>query len=310
MAITGVLRPGHAQIRVIDLEKSLHFYRNVLGLVETGKDDQGRYYFKGWDERDHHSVILNPSQSAGLDFFGFKVRDTNTLNKFESDLKAYGLSVERIKAGDLLKTGERLRFEIPTGHLIELYAEKEFVAGQDVLLNPTPWNPQTSEHGISPLRMDHCLMYGPNVDKVQDIFTTILGFNLTEYVIGPDGKTTGGIFLSCSGKAHDIAFVNFPEPGKLHHVSFLIESWEKVLRAGDIMSMNRVPVDIGPTRHGITRGTTIYAFDPSGNRFETYCGGSNPYPDWEPIKWTWDSFDAGLDYPQRKLHESFLTVVT
>jgi catechol 2,3-dioxygenase len=46
MAMTGVLRPGHAQVRVLNLEESVHFYRNVLGLVETGRDDQGRVYFQ------------------------------------------------------------------------------------------------------------------------------------------------------------------------------------------------------------------------------------------------------------------------
>ena len=108
MAITGVLRPGHAQIRVTDLDKALHFYRNVLGLVETGKDNQGRYYFKGWDERDHHSVVIRPADSAGIDLFGFKVRDNETLDKLESDLKAYGLNCDRIPAGEMLKTGERV----------------------------------------------------------------------------------------------------------------------------------------------------------------------------------------------------------
>ena len=72
MAMTGVLRPGHAQIRVLDLEEALHFYRNVLGLVETGKDSTGRYYFKGWDERDHNSVIIRQADRAGIDFFGFR----------------------------------------------------------------------------------------------------------------------------------------------------------------------------------------------------------------------------------------------
>ena len=33
MAMTGVLRPGHAQVRVLDLEESVKFYRDVLGLV-------------------------------------------------------------------------------------------------------------------------------------------------------------------------------------------------------------------------------------------------------------------------------------
>ena len=40
MAMTGVLRPGHLAIRVLDLEEGVHFYKDVLGLVETGRDAQ------------------------------------------------------------------------------------------------------------------------------------------------------------------------------------------------------------------------------------------------------------------------------
>ena len=61
------------------------------------------------------------------------------------------------------------------------------------------------------------------------------------------------------------------------------------LRAGDIMSMNKVPVEMGPTRDGITRCMTIYGFDPSGNRFETFTGGLQSYPDQAPIAWSWES---------------------
>ncbi len=58
MAMTGVLRPGHAQVRVLDLNEAVRFYRDVLGLVETGRDAQGRVYFKCWDERDHNSYVI------------------------------------------------------------------------------------------------------------------------------------------------------------------------------------------------------------------------------------------------------------
>jgi catechol 2,3-dioxygenase len=96
----------------------------------------------------------------------------------------------------------------------------------------------------------------------------------------------------------------------LHPVSFLLESWEKILRAGDIMSMSEIKVEIGPTRHGITRGMTICGYDPSGNRIETFCGGLQSYPDQAPIAQSWEELPSGLDYPQRELHETFLTVVT
>jgi catechol 2,3-dioxygenase len=309
MAMTGVLRPGHAQVRVLDLEKSITFYRDVLGLVETGRDKQGRVYFKCWDERDHHSYIIRQDDKAGIDFFAFKVLNKATLDQLESDLRAYGLATERMPAGDLLETGERVRFELPSGHLIELYAEKTHVGNGLGQNNPGPWSAD-AERGIAPVRLDHGLLYGPNIEAVRKIFMDVLGFFLVERVLTPEGDANAAIWLSCSHKVHDIAFAEYPEPGKLHHCSFLLDSWEKVQRAGDIMSMNEVSVDIGPTRHGITRGSTIYAWDPSGNRFETFMGGYQPYPDYETITWTFDHFGQGLDYPQRKLHETFLTVVT
>lgn len=311
MAMTGVLRPGHAQIRVLDLEEGVRHYRDVMGLVETGRDAQGRVYLKCWDERDHSSVILRQADTAGLDFFAFKVLDEATLNELEKKLNDYGVKTERIAAGELLETGERVRFQIPSGHLIELYATKTAVGNGLQVNNPAPWT-KASENGIAPVRLDHCLLYGPNVAGVLKLFTEVLGFYLVERVLTPDGEGNVAIWLSCSHKVHDIAFVEHAEPGKLHHVSFLLESWEEVLRAGDIMAMNNVPIDIGPTRHGVTRGCTIYAWDPSGNRFETFMGGYQPYPDYEPTTWTFDGLGAGggLDYPQRKLHETFLTVVS
>lgn len=311
MALTGVLRPGHVQLRVMDLDAAVHHYRDVLGLEEMGRDDSGRVYLKAWDERDHHSIILRQTDRAGMDFFGFKVADEATLDKLEADVRNFGLTTERIPAGDLLETGERVRFEIPSGHLIELYATKTFVGSDLGQKDPKPYSPKFDK-GIAPMRFDHALLYGPNVDKVLELFTQVLGFHLAEYVTLPGTDIKGALWLCCSNKAHDIAFVIHPEPGKLHHVSFYMESIDRVFRAADIMAANDVKVDIGPTRHGITRGGTIYAWDPSGNRFETFAGGNSSYPDQPSIEWSWEGLGegGGLDVAHRKLHETFLTVVT
>lgn len=309
MAMTGVLRPGHIQLRVLDLAESVDFYSNVMGLIETGRDAQGRVYFKAWDERDHNSVVLRQSDTAGVDFFAFKVDSDASLAKLEKDLNAYGVATRRMPAGDLLETGERVRFTLPTGHDIELYAHKTEVGNGLGEVNPEAWI-AAAEKGIAPIRLDHCLLYGPDIEKAQAIFTDVLGFYKVEHIELEDGQTDLAIWLSCSIKAHDIAFVRHEEPGKLHHVAFMLESWEKVLRAADLMSMNRVSIDIGPTRHGVTRGTTIYAFDPSGNRFETFCGGYQCYPDQKPIKWTMDEVGAAIFYHDRKLNDRFLSVLS
>lgn len=308
MSMTGVLRPGHACVRVLDLDECVDFYSNVMGLKETGRDKQGRVYFKCWDERDHNSFILRQADKAGMDFFGFKVRDKTTLKQLEAGLKEHGVATERIPAGEMLETGERVRFQIPTGHVIELYAEKTDVGNGLGYTNPECWNPD--QKGISPIRMDHCLIYGGDIDGSRKVFEDALGFSLVERVKMEDGTTDLATWLTCSTKAHDIAMVRHAENGKLHHVSFLLETWEQVLRAADILSMHRTSIDIGPTRHGITRGTTIYFFDPSGNRMETFCGGYQWYPDMQPITWTWDQVGAGIFYHDRKLNERFLSVVT
>ncbi len=311
MALTGVTRPGHMLLNVLDLNEGVDFYTNVMGLVETGRDDKGRVYFKTFEERDHSSVILREADTAGVEFVGFKVADEATLDQLEKDLNAYGVATERVPAGDMLETGERVRFVIPTGHTMELYATKTQFGNPLGQVNPKSWCPG-HDKGICPVRLDHMLLYGPNVKEVLDLFTNVLGFYLTEYVTLPDSDEKGALWLSCSNKAHDIAFVEHPEPGRLHHISFLPDSWERVLRAADIMAVNDVKIDIGPTRHGITRGGTIYAWDPSGNRFETFMGGTAPYPDWEPIHWTWEGLGegGGLDVAHRKLHDTFLSVVT
>jgi catechol 2,3-dioxygenase len=308
MAMTGVLRPGHAVVRVLDVDESVEFYTNVMGLKETGRDQSGRVYFKCNDERDHNSFVIRKADRAGIDCFAFKVLNKSTLATLEGRLKEHGVATERIPAGEMLETGERVRFRVPTGHVIELYAEKADVGNGLGYVNPEAMLENT--RGINPVRMDHALIYGGDIDGTRKLFEEALGFSLVERVKMEDGKTDLATWLTCSHKAHDIAMVRHQEDGKLHHVSFMLDTWEQVLRAADIMSIHRVSIDIGPTRHGITRGTTVYFFDPSGNRLETFCGGYQWYPDMQPVTWTWDEVGAGIFYHDRKLNERFLSVVT
>jgi catechol 2,3-dioxygenase len=141
-----------------------------------------------------------------------------------------------------------------------------------------------------------------------DLFREILGFDLVEQVM--DGDTRVAAFLTSSMKAHDVAFIECPAPGKLHHISFLLESWDEVLRAADLISMTDTSIDIGPTRHGITHGKTIYFFDPSGNRNEVFAGGDYFYPDHEPITWDAEQLGKAIFYHDRKLNDAFLSVLT
>ena len=89
-------------------------------------------------------------------------------------------------------------------------------------------------------------------------------------LVAPDG-TTIAAWLWQRPAPHDLAIVP-GKPGGFHHAAFVVDTPDALFRAADILAMNKARIDYGPGRHGITRGTTIYFFDPSGNRLEAFGG--------------------------------------
>ncbi len=307
MALTGVLRPGYIQIRVIDIQAALTHYIDRLGLHEVSREADGRVYLRAWDEFDRHSVILRPADMPGMDYVGFKVANARQLNDLGKRITTAGTKVEEIPAGEQPGLDRRLSFVVPTGHRIELFADMALSEKGPMTSNPELWREEP--HGMRVTRFDHCNLHGPNVDETVKFFTELLDFSLTEAAQTPDGSIAAA-FLSCSNKAHDIAFIRRAEPGKFHHAAFWLDSWHEVGNAADIIARYEIPLDIGPTRHGITRGQTIYFFDPSGNRNEVFSGGFIYYPDNPKRVWSVDKLGKAIFYYQRELNERFMSVVT
>lgn len=303
MTMSGVLRPGHAAIRVMDLDAAVQHYTEVVGLIETARDPKGRVYLKAWDEHDHHSLVLRQADHPGLDYFGFKVADEGTLDELAGKLTRRGVKLEHIEAGEHVGTGRRVRFKIPTGQSVELFATKS-IAGNGM---PTtnPGMEPAGLKGAAVTRLDHTLFCGEDLDGSVALFTEVLGFQVTESVV--DGELALASFLSCGTKVHDIAFVRQPQnAGKLHHIAFYVETWNDVLRAATSVAAHDGSLSLGPTRHGISRGETVYFFDPSGNRNEAFTGGYIWYPDRPPLKWTADNIGRALLYLEGKVTEEFM----
>ena len=97
----------------------------------------------------------------------------------------------------------------------------------------------------------------------------------------------------------------------LHHIAFFLDSWHDVLKSADVMAKTKTRIDVAPTRHGITRGETIYFFDPSGNRNETFAGlGYLAQRDRPVTTWTEDQIGSGIFYHTGDLVPSFTEVYT
>ena len=310
MSLRGVLRVGEVAIRVMDMQLSRRHYGDRMGLHEVMEDAEGRVYYKAWDEHDHHSIILRQADSPGIDYFAFKVYDDRTLTQLEAKIQAFGLTVQRIAAGVYPKSGRRLQFVLPSGHTMQFYAETEQVGNTLGTLNPGVIPDEGIIRGFNINRLDHLLLGGINIDDNVRLFTEVFEFDLSEKLIDHESKASLAVFLTCSTKPHDIAFVLQPAAGLFHHVSFLPESAHDVIKAADKIGKYRIPVDVGPNRHGVTRGSTIYFFDPSGNRNEVFAEGYVHYPDTPTLVWDTTELGAATFSQDNTPRESFLTVLT
>jgi catechol 2,3-dioxygenase len=313
----GIMRIGHVALRVLDLEQAIHHYVNVLGLIKSHVDEQGRVYLKGWDEWDLYSLTLTEADRSGVDHIAYKVEHEADLQALASRVEAYGISVEDHAVGHLTRCGRSVSFALPSGHMMYLYAEKECRGKSVGTLNPEPW-PDGLE-GAKVHWLDHVMLMCP-VDPAAGINTVeanvrflkeALDFYLAEQVLaGPDYSMQAAAWLFRGCKPHDLAMAGGPVAG-LHHVAFYLDSWHDVLHAADVLGKNRVKIDVTPQRHGITRGQTTYFFDPSGNRNEMFAGlGYYAQPDMPPITWHAEDLWRGIFYHQGEPRPDFIEVYT
>ena len=299
----GIYRVGFTELQVPDLELAAAYYTEVLGLREVEREGDA-VYLKGWDEHDHHSVVLKYAPRHGLEQFGWKVERLDDLEHFEKAAERWGCKVERLAEGEIKAAGPAIRFETPSGHRCVLYYRMRQVGNGLPKTNPPPM--PLDLVGIAPKSLDHCLLLAEDVGEAGRFFREVLGFRLTEQILSGEGHQLAA-FLERSHTSHDVAFVKGTNGG-LHHVSFWLDNISDVYRAADILSINGVEIEIGPTRHGISRGQTVYFFDPSGNRNEVFTGGYYVDPvEWEPITWTEDEFGRAIFYYEGRLIESFQT---
>ena len=134
----GILRLSHVEIRVPDLELATAYYSEVVGLLETAREPE-RVFMKCWDEHQHHSVVLVYAPTHGLNSFGFKVTDAADLDHYARRLQAAGVEVQRLEKGEWGPGhGQAIRFDLPSGHRMELVHGMEQVGNLLPRTNPPP----------------------------------------------------------------------------------------------------------------------------------------------------------------------------
>jgi catechol 2,3-dioxygenase len=248
--MSKVIRLGYVHLRVTDLEESRNHYSNTLGM-EVVASEPGKLYLKCWDEWDHHSLVLEEG-GVGLVKLGYKVESPEAMTEFES-------RAQQVR-GDhrpVLRGGEPDRRGGGADHAA-LGAQHRAVHGDGVRGHRDRGD---QPRGVAAATcagwgthwIDHALMPCEDPGLNERFLAEVLDFKTAERVVtSMEEPEVIGTWMSCGESPHDIAFIKGPN-GKLHHFAYHLEDWSSILRAGDIFSMDDVPIDIGPTRHGITR---------------------------------------------------------
>lgn len=306
----GILRLGHVDVTVTDLDLATAYYTEVMGMEITALTEDS-VYLKCWDEEDHHSLRLRYAPRVGMDQMSFKVHHEDDLDDLERKVSRFGFPVERVSKGESLGQGESIRFSTPSGHVMELVADVKKVGTSRPRYYPDPAAislERLSRDRISPPRMDHMLITAEEVGDSTQFYMDVLGFRITEQLLDGNGHQLG-TWLERSHSPHDLAVVQGPNGG-LHHFAYWLDDWDQVRDAADVLAYNGIQLDVGPTRHGITRGSTIYFFDPLGTRNEVFTGGYRPDPDFPTLTWTEDNIGRAIFYYEGELNQRFMKVHT
>ncbi|MEU0647117.1 VOC family protein [Streptomyces umbrinus] len=136
MSTTTALRIGHTGLNVTDLDRSLAFYRDVLGftMIAEGKEEDRRYAFLGedgrpvltlWQQADHGYAATG----AGLHHLALEVDTVEQVRAYETALRAHGVEFAHegvvahregaASGGIFFHDPDGTRLEISTAHGVE-----------------------------------------------------------------------------------------------------------------------------------------------------------------------------------------------
>jgi len=300
----SILRLSHVEIRVPDLELATAYYTEVVGMYETAREPD-RVFLKCWDEHQHHSLILTFAPTYGLSHMGWKVETAQDIDDYTARLNGAGVEVARFAPEEIGPGhGEAIRFALPSGHVMELVHGMEQVGNMLPNTNPPP--KPLGLVGFAPPRLDHIFLTCEDVGLNTGFLVDVLGFHLTEQVVGDDGFQVA-TWLEVSHSSHDIALVTGQDRG-LHHFAWWVDDWNEIRNVADVLAYHGVRIETNPTRHGATRGHCIYFFDPAGNRNEAFTGGYWVDPDEPAVTWSESEMGRAIFYYDGVVNQRFLTV--
>jgi len=224
---------AHVELLTPKLDESVHFFVNVMGMVESERRGSS-VYLRGWDDYEHHSLQLTVSDKPGLGHYAFRTYSPQALDRRVAAIEKSGRG--KGWKEDNVGHGPAYCFTDPDDHNMEIYYETEWYQPPENL-RPALKNQASRypDHGIGLRRIDHINILAADVRSTRIFMQEMLGCRLTEQIIFDDGSEKAA-WLTVTNKTYDVAISEdwTGSKGRLHHITYAVDSREEILRAADI----------------------------------------------------------------------------
>ncbi len=258
-------KPGYVALNVTDVERSVRFYRDLVGLQLEAQEGGDVAYLRCSD--DHHNVVLYKADVPGIKRMAFELESAADLELAARHIAQLGWPLREVASEETarLKQGRTLRFRIPNSTLVfEFYARMERAAGA--------WVPSVAKIQ----RLGHVVVRCANRDAVLRTLTDKLNFKVSDHFADQVA------FLRCFPNPYHHSFgVARSDVDGLHHVNFMVTDVDDVGRAMNRMRQAGVEIVYGPGRHDISNSIFLYYLDPDGLTTE-YSFGMEEFPEEAP----------------------------
>ena len=276
---------SYVAVTTPDVEASVEFYANRVGLTEVARRD-GRVYLRCWGDYYAYSVVIVPGDEPALETMAWRTSSAEALDEAVKRIEAAGVRGEWF---DGYAIGRAYRFTGPWGHSMTLHWEVERHRGNGSSASIYPDRPdKRSSVAGAPRQLDHVTIAANDVDGFAQWYNEVLGFRIMARTELDEAPISVFSVLTTNEKSHDLGVVldGSDRAGRVNHYAFWVDTREELLIAADTLMENGVPIEYGPSIHGIGEQAFLYYREPSSMRIELNTGGYRNYvPDWEPNTW-------------------------
>jgi 2,3-dihydroxy-p-cumate/2,3-dihydroxybenzoate 3,4-dioxygenase len=258
-------KPGYVALNVTDLARSIHFYRDLIGLQLEQQIGDDIAFLRCGDE--HHNLVLYRASEPGIKRMAFELESPGDVDRARNYIAQQGWDLQEVSADEALqlKQGPTLRFRVPEHSLtFEFYSQMARGIG--------PYVPSVAKIQ----RLGHVVIHCKDRDAFLKVLTEKLNFKVSDHF----GEQVA--FLRCFPNPFHHSFgVSRSDRDALHHVNFMVTDVDDVGRATNRLRNNGVEIVYGPGRHDISNSIFLYYLDPDKMTVE-YSFGMEEFPEEAP----------------------------